>query len=69
MVAGRENHGNRRVIAVFDVKVTKMVHEYGAQHGIVKYKNRYNQSFEVPVNWVATFVSLVRIKLRRSMAG
>lgn len=35
----------------FDVKVTKLVHEYGAQNGIVKYKNRYNQSFEVPVQW------------------
>ncbi|MAB75367.1 MAG: helicase [Verrucomicrobiales bacterium] len=35
----------------FDVKVTKLVHEYGAQHGIVKYKNRFNQSLEVPVDW------------------
>ena len=35
----------------FDVKVTKMVHEYGATNGIVKYKNRFNQSLEVPVQW------------------
>ena len=35
----------------FDVKVTKLVHEYGARHGKVKYKNRFNQSLEVPVDW------------------
>tara|TARA_R110000850_G_scaffold169388_13_gene294670 strand:+ start:1056 stop:1610 length:555 start_codon:yes stop_codon:yes gene_type:complete len=35
----------------FDVKVTKMVHEYGARHGLVKYKNRFNQYLEVPVPW------------------
>ncbi len=35
----------------FDVKVTKMVHEYGAKHGLVKYRNRFNQSLEVPVHW------------------
>lgn len=35
----------------FDVKVTKMVHEYGARHGLVKYRNRFNQSLEVPVSW------------------
>lgn len=35
----------------FDVKVTKLVHEFGAKHGMVRYKNRYNQSFEVPVDW------------------
>lgn len=35
----------------FDVKVTRMVHEYGARNSLVKYKNRYNQSLEVPVNW------------------
>jgi len=35
----------------FDVKVTKMVHEYGARHGLVKYKNRFNQHLEVPVQW------------------
>lgn len=35
----------------FDVKVTKMVHEYGAKNGIVKYKNRFNQFMEIPVPW------------------
>lgn len=35
----------------FDVKVTKMVHEYGARHGLVKYRNRFNQSLEVAVDW------------------
>lgn len=35
----------------YDVKVTKEVHEYGAQNGLVKYKNRFNQSLEVPVKW------------------
>ena len=35
----------------FDVKVTKLVHEYGARHGLVKYKNRFNQSLEVAVDW------------------
>jgi hypothetical protein len=31
--------------------VTKMVHEYGARHGLVKYRNRFNQSLEVAVDW------------------
>jgi DEAD/DEAH box helicase domain-containing protein len=35
----------------FDVKVTKLVHEYGAKHGLVKYRNRFNQSIEIPVDW------------------
>lgn len=35
----------------FDVKVTKLVHEYGARHGLVKYRNRFNQSLEIPVDW------------------
>lgn len=35
----------------YDVKVTKLVHEYGARHGFVKYVNRFNQEQEVPVNW------------------
>jgi len=32
-----------------DVKVTRLVYEYGAKHGLVKYKNRFNQYLEVPV--------------------
>ena len=35
----------------FDVKVTKMVHEYGARNGLVKYRNRFNQALEIPVQW------------------
>ena len=35
----------------FDVKVTKLVHEYGAKNGLVKYRNRFNQSIEIPVDW------------------
>ncbi|MEM7698839.1 MAG: ribonuclease H-like domain-containing protein [Verrucomicrobiota bacterium] len=35
----------------FDVKVTKLVHEFGAVHGHVKYKNRFNQFLEIPVEW------------------
>ena len=37
----------------FDVKVTKVVHEYGVEHGFVKYVNRFNQEEDVPVPWVA----------------
>lgn len=35
----------------FDVKVTKLVHEFGAKNGKVLYKNRFNQSLEIPVKW------------------
>ncbi len=35
----------------FDVKVTKLVHEYGVKHGFVRYTNRFNQTQDVPVNW------------------
>jgi len=35
----------------FDVKVTKLVHEYGAQHGKVIYTNRFNQTAEIPIPW------------------
>ncbi|NNE90272.1 MAG: helicase [Verrucomicrobiales bacterium] len=35
----------------FDVKVTKLVHEYGANHGFVKYTNRFKQEEDVPVIW------------------
>ncbi len=35
----------------FDVKVTRLVHEYGAKHGLVKYRNRFNQVVEIPVDW------------------
>jgi len=35
----------------YDVKATRQVHEYGAKHKMVKYRSRFNQSFEVPVDW------------------
>jgi DEAD/DEAH box helicase domain-containing protein len=33
------------------VKVTKCVHEYGAQHGHVKYKDRNGREQNLAVNW------------------
>ena len=35
----------------YDVKVTKLVHEYGARNGHVKYLNRFNQEQTIEVNW------------------
>jgi len=35
----------------YDVKVTKMVHEFGIEHGFVRYQGRSNQQVEVPVKW------------------
>ncbi len=35
----------------FDVKVTKLVHEFGAQHGRVKYADRFNREQSVEVDW------------------
>lgn len=35
----------------FDVKVTKMVHEYGCRHGHVKYTDRFNREMTVDVDW------------------
>ncbi len=35
----------------FDVKVTKMVHEFGAQNGYVLYKDRFGQQRSVDVAW------------------
>lgn len=35
----------------YDVKVTKCVHEYGAQHGHVKYRDRNGREQTLPVNW------------------
>jgi DEAD/DEAH box helicase domain-containing protein len=36
----------------FDVKVTRMVHEFGIAHGFVRYTDRFGNCKEVPVNWV-----------------
>lgn len=35
----------------YDVKVTKMVHEYGVAHGHIKYEDRNQKIVELPVQW------------------
>lgn len=35
----------------FDVKVTKMVHEYGMKHGHLLYQDRFGKKKTVEVNW------------------
>lgn len=35
----------------YDVKVTKCVHEFGAQHGYVKYHDRNDREQKVEVDW------------------
>ena len=35
----------------FDVKCTKLVHEYGAHHKQLHYNNRFGKKLTVPVNW------------------
>jgi len=35
----------------YDVKITRLVHEYGAAHRQVYYKNRFGQTMAVPVAW------------------
>jgi hypothetical protein len=35
----------------FDVKITKMVHEYGVQHRQLHYHNRFGKRLSVAVNW------------------
>lgn len=35
----------------FDVKVTKLVHEFGARNGFVRYKDRFGQESRVDVQW------------------
>ncbi len=35
----------------FDVKVTKLVHEFGAEHGFVKYVDRFGRVQKVEVDW------------------
>jgi DEAD/DEAH box helicase domain-containing protein len=35
----------------YDVKLTKMVHEYGIRHGRLYYLNRFGKKLAVPVNW------------------
>ena len=35
----------------YDVKLTRLVHEYGARHRQVFYRNRFGKKLAVPVNW------------------
>src|SRR5580704_7075834 len=35
----------------YDVKITKMVHEYGATHRQLHYQNRFGKKLTVPVQW------------------
>jgi hypothetical protein len=35
----------------YDVKITKLVHEYGVQHRQLHYHNRFGKKLSVPVDW------------------
>ncbi len=35
----------------YDVKITKLVHEYGVRHRQLSYRSRFNQKMSVPVDW------------------
>ncbi len=35
----------------YDVKLTRLVHEYGLQHRELHYHNRFGKKLTVPVNW------------------
>jgi DEAD/DEAH box helicase domain-containing protein len=35
----------------YDVKVTKLVHEYALKHGVLHYLDRFGQKQEIPLNW------------------
>ncbi|MDE2657919.1 MAG: ribonuclease H-like domain-containing protein [Verrucomicrobiota bacterium] len=35
----------------YDVKITKMVHEFGAQNGCVFYNNRFGKQLSVKIDW------------------
>jgi len=35
----------------YDVKLTRLVHEYGQQHRQLFYRNRFGEKLAVPVNW------------------
>lgn len=37
----------------YDVKLTKLVHEYGAQHRQVHYQNKFGKKLSVAVQWAA----------------
>ena len=35
----------------YDVKLTRLVHEYGVQHRLLHYHNRFGKKLSVPVSW------------------
>jgi DEAD/DEAH box helicase domain-containing protein len=35
----------------YDVKITRLLHEYGAQHKQLFYRNRFGRKLPVPVSW------------------
>jgi hypothetical protein len=35
----------------YDVKLTRLIHEYGCQHRQLHYRNRFGRKMTVPVNW------------------
>ena len=35
----------------FDVKITKLVHEFGVQHKQIFYTNRFGNKLSTPVDW------------------
>jgi len=35
----------------YDVKLTRLVHEYGCRHHRLHYQNRFGKKLSVPVNW------------------
>ncbi|PYM11888.1 MAG: helicase, partial [Verrucomicrobia bacterium] len=35
----------------YDVKITRLVHEYGAAHKQLLYENRFGNKLSVPVSW------------------
>src|SRR2546422_191295 len=35
----------------YDVKLTRLVHQYGSQHRQLYYRNRFGKKVTVPVNW------------------
>jgi DEAD/DEAH box helicase domain-containing protein len=35
----------------YDVKITRLLHEYGARHKQLFYRNRFGNKLSVPVSW------------------
>ena len=51
MVSGRGKMIQIAEYCCFDVKITKLVHEFGVQHRQLFYKNRFGAMLSVPVDW------------------